>query len=69
MCSFNLPLDNVERPSLVTYGAVRVREVNRDFLTASVAVVIDSASFIFSAYERENLEEYYVSVVSLANKI
>ena len=68
MCSFNLPLGNVDDPVHANQDALRVNERNGDFLTASVAVVLDSASFMITAYMRRNTQEYYISVVSMATE-
>ena len=68
MCSFNLPLDNVDGSVAANEDSLRINERNGDFLTASVAVVVDSASFMITAYTRTNVqdsEEYYISVVSM----
>ena len=68
MCSFNLPLDNVDDPVDANEDSIRINEINGDFLTASVAVVVDSASFMITAYTRTNVqdsEEHYISVVSM----
>ena len=65
MCRFNLPLDNVDDPVASNQDLLRINELNGDFLTASVAVVLDSASFMVTAFMRRNTQEYYVSVVSV----
>ena len=68
MCSFNSPLGNVDDPVDANQDALRINERNGDFLTASVAVVVDSASFMITAYMRRNTQEYYISVVSMATE-
>ena len=65
MCSFNLPLDDVDDPVAANQDELRINERSGDFLTASVAVVLDSASFMITAFMRRNTQEYYVSVVSV----
>ena len=67
-CSFNFPLGNVDDPVDANQDALRINERNGDFLTASVAVVVDSASFMITAYMRRNVQEYYISVVSMATE-